>query len=382
MGQATQSIRPVQRIPLGWKRWLGCTALGWASATCRGMRPRREKDAVAPIFILEPYGMGDVISLEPLVRELRRQDREVRLGANAAWHELFPDHTNMRWVNTRIPWTSYDDGRKYGLREFFSDEFRRCRAELRGACNGAIGLDTRGDPRSVMLLWRAGCREVYSLSHYLGSNFRNVRSAAQAVEFVEDIHRWQMNLRFLAPLGLSTTPGIAPPEFPHLAPKRTVTPKRLGFIPIAPWTGKSWGRGKWQELQLQLVARGFETVGLCGPQQTAAAQLELGTSVPVQECTALAAWAQELTACRLVVSVDTGPMHLADALRVPTLALFGQGKLPLWSPNGPRSAVIHHQEAPDFKLCHPVEENAWRGRIAMERISVAEVADAVQILTR
>jgi ADP-heptose:LPS heptosyltransferase len=68
-------------------------------------------------------------------------------------------------------------------------------------------------------------------------------------------------------------------------------------------------------------------------------------------------------------------MHLADALRVPVIALFGQGKLPLWSPSGPHSHVISHQNDPDFFLCHPIEENAEIGKKFMNRIEVAEVVE-------
>jgi ADP-heptose:LPS heptosyltransferase len=74
-------------------------------------------------------------------------------------------------------------------------------------------------------------------------------------------------------------------------------------------------------------------------------------------------------------------MHLADALGIPVIALFGQGKLPLWAPSGQQSRIVTHQDDPDFFLCHPIEENTAFARQFMDRISVAEVLAAVEALS-
>ena len=65
------------------------------------------------------------------------------------------------------------------------------------------------------------------------------------------------------------------------------------------------------------------------------------------------------------------------------IALFGQGKLPLWAPSGPNSVVIAHQDDPDFYVCHPIDENAHLGQKFMNRITVEEVlAAAERIINR
>ena len=373
-----RSARAPQRIRFGVARRCVCAALGCTAALVKPIRPFQSPAPDAPVLLLEPFGMGDVISLEPLVRELLRQGREVRFCARATWRELYPSVPAAHWVDARIPWTSYDERGKYSFRALCSAEFREFRGALREAASGAIGLDTRGDPRSILLLRLAGCRDVLSLSHYLGSDFRNVAAAAPQVEFADDLKRWELNLRFLPPLGLKPADTVAPPRFTHLAEAREPMRGRIGFIPVAPWSGKHWSHERWLELNRRLRVEGRETLGLCGPNQAAVARAELGDTVEIRECNSLAEWARALAACAQVVAVDTGPTHLADALGVPTLALFGQGKLPLWSPSGPRSRALHHQADADFVLCHPLVKNASLGRKFMERITVQEVLEAVR----
>jgi heptosyltransferase-2 len=48
--------------------------------------------------------------------------------------------------------------------------------------------------------------------------------------------------------------------------------------------------------------------------------------------------------CRAVVSTDSGPMHMADALGVPLVALFSSHNHPaIWRPTSARAIAIHHE---------------------------------------
>jgi ADP-heptose:LPS heptosyltransferase len=74
-------------------------------------------------------------------------------------------------------------------------------------------------------------------------------------------------------------------------------------------------------------------------------------------------------------------MHLAEAIDIPVIALYGQGKLPLWAPSGPHSVVIAHQNDPDFFVCHPIDENTHLGQKFMDKITVEEVLAAAEKIT-
>ncbi len=334
---------------------------------------QREEKAV---LLIEPFGLGDIISFEPLVRALADAGVEVRLCARAEWRELFPQP--KVWVDAHIPWGSHAAKAKYRWADYCSARFRAFLKELRRAGRGAVGVDTRGDIRSVLLLHLAGCREVVSLSTYLGSNARVPAGAARRVPFEAQSRRWEVNASFLPALGVNPREPLPPPFFPHLAAPGVASRRRIGLIPVAPWPGKWWESSKWAALIEQLRRAHWEISALCGPGQIDLARAQLGEGVHVTECRSVGEWAAALNEQSVVITLDTGPMHLAAALGRPVVALFGQGLLPLWAPSGPASRVVTHQSDPDFVLCLPVEANTHLGERFMRRIQVAEVLQAVE----
>jgi ADP-heptose:LPS heptosyltransferase len=352
--------------------------LGLLATALRAVRAASPAHAESrKVMVLEPFGIGDMISYQPLIQSLRENGYDVRVCARPAWQSLYPEVEH--WVPSRVPWSSYEETQKYRFTQFRSAEFREFLRQLRKWSAGAIGIDTRGDIRSVLLLYWAGCREVLTLSNYLGSDLLNFSGAARRVPFSQNSRRWELNLSFLQALGLQ--PRGQPPEFPHL--KRlglSVSGRQLGLVPVAPWNGKLWGRSNWTEFLASATKSGWSSTALCGPGQMSAVSSELGGQVQIVECSSIEAWAVELQRFSAIVTVDTGPMHLADALGVPMVALFGQGLLPLWAPSGRLSWVVSHQDDPDFRVCHPVEENTVLGREFMRRIRPGEVLDALRQL--
>jgi heptosyltransferase I len=109
---------------------------------------------------------------------------------------------------------------------------------------------------------------------------------------------------------------------------------------------KNWPAERWAPVVDALAAeRGFQVILLGGPSETerriANDILRLSTTCPID---ALARDPRQLMAlvanCSLVVSPDTGPLHVAVALGVPVVGLYGRTNPVLHGPRGPSAPFV------------------------------------------
>ena len=85
---------------------------------------------------------------------------------------------------------------------------------------------------------------------------------------------------------------------------------------------------------------------------------------------------RELQRCQLLLTNDTGTLHLAAHLGVPTVAIFGSTEPALTGPIGQGHRVIRHQVecSPCFLPTCPIDFRCT------ERVKVADVVAAVEKL--
>lgn len=80
-----------------------------------------------------------------------------------------------------------------------------------------------------------------------------------------------------------------------------------------------------------------------------------------------------LSMCNLMVCNNSGPLHIASALKVPTVSIMGPSVSPLWLPYGENHIVIN-KGLP----CSPCNRAVCNDHECMELITVDEVMEAVQ----
>ena len=145
--------------------------------------------------------------------------------------------------------------------------------------------------------------------------------------------------------------------------------------------GAGWGAKRWPAERYGLVARGLATLGLrsvvnYGPGEDGLAQEAEAASEGAAK--ALRCSISELIAltrrARLFVGGDTGPLHLAAALRVPVVAIFGPTDPSRNGPYGTRSIVLRN---PESVTSHARRAQPEEG---MLEIGVEEVAAAAKRL--
>jgi heptosyltransferase-1 len=112
--------------------------------------------------------------------------------------------------------------------------------------------------------------------------------------------------------------------------------------PGAGWGAKQWPAERYAEVARALAFQGLRSVVNHGPREVAlaneVAHLSAGAAMPIScsigELIALTRRA------RLFIGGDTGPMHLAAALRIPVVALFGPTNPQRNGPFATRSVVL------------------------------------------
>lgn len=342
-----------------WRRWL------------------KRKYGANRVFIYEPYGMGDVLALQPLIISHLKAGAEVVLAARPEWAEIIPPHPKFTFLPLNQKYAAHDHKKKK-----YTD-FLTAAATMRPYARGARGIDVRGDVRSIVLMYLAGCGRVYTLPRYFTANDSLVLPlAAHRVKLEKNVSRRLLNRSF-APEDVDYRRTTVT----HLARMINVPSDsgRVGLIPMTPWIGKHWFPEFWREIIFQLRLENFDPVILCGPYEVDAA-LEATAAgdlnIECLECDSVSRWVTELAKCGPVISVNTGPMHLADALDKPLVVIEGSSRLPLWAPEGERSFVVHRQDVVKCAPCHQVGDTFECERQCMAMIHPHDVLAALQIVIK
>lgn len=364
---------PPREILPGRKKLLAFKALDGAAILIRALSwPRRallrrreaaarSRGAKLRVVIFEPFGMGDVFLLQPLVTAWLDSGASVVFAGRGKWKSLLPGRPDFEYLPLFPRWADSDAKRK-----MLTLPLDVCKAAfaLRRAAAGALCICPRGDIRAVASFWLAGAAEVRTLPRYYSANDCPVSRLAATLVPLDRMASRRVVSRAFAPEGVpygrsSLDHFDAPPLFPPEA-----EPGRVGMIPMASIDGKMWRLDYWRAVADTLRAEGWRPVVLCGPGELAKAREAVG-DIGAESLVASspADWVRILRSCRAVVSVNTGPMHLADALGIPLVVLDGPSRLPLWAPEGESAVVLHRQDAVPWVPVHFGDDRALQDKV-------------------
>ena len=137
---------------------------------------------------------------------------------------------------------------------------------------------------------------------------------------------------------------------------KTLDPARpiVGIHPGATWPAKRWLPERFAELADTVRAKlGAHVIITAGPGDAEAVSAvgRSAVSAPsVLNVLPLRQLAAVISCCTVFVSNDAGPMHIAAALGVPTVGIFGPGEDSIWFPYDPAAGHIPlRKDVP----CHP-----------------------------
>jgi ADP-heptose:LPS heptosyltransferase/lauroyl/myristoyl acyltransferase len=309
------------------------------------------------IFVRLPNWLGDVVMVLPLLRALRasRPDAAITLLAKAPFLPLLKDwHIADELVALPPP----------GLGYFLF--FRRLRP--RYPDNYLLFTNSfRGDLEA----WLTGCRQRFGIVRP-GKRRPLLTHAYRVPAGFDERKHHQLKLwtDFMNHFGLN-----APPDITALAPAGTAAPQHplLGLIAGSENNPeKRWPVEHWRSLIAQLPPTLPIVLFGTANDRAITTAIAQGFGPRVENLagkTGLPEYCARLTACSLLIANDTGGMHLANALGVPLLALFG--------PTNPvRTQPVF--DAPVFLLQPPGCPETGGGRLA--DLTPARVLDTLRRL--
>ncbi len=222
-------------------------------------------------------------------------------------------------------------------------EFRRLAAELRSRGFDAAIIPHRS-LRSALLAWRAGIPARVGFSSSAGSFF-----LTHKVPFSWLLHDVERNLSLLSPLaenlmtafpGLRANAGAAS----RLPPSGGTA---AGINAGSAWPTKRWPAEKWARLIKRLSAEYGGRVLLVGGPGEKAWNAEIERLAGPELClnltgrTSMPELMEAIRPLKIFISNDSGPMHIAAALGVPAVGIFGPTTRELgFFPYGPGNRVV------------------------------------------
>ena len=256
---------------------------------------------------------------------------------------------------------------------------RRCRYD--------VALDLQGLLKSAVLARMSGAARVvgFSIWHLREKTARPFYTTTGGDDVARAPHVIFKNLRLLRTVGVhDDAPVTFPLAQPHSAALDEVISTLGGPVPFAllnpgaAWPNKRWPAERFGEVAAFLHAvRGLRAFVVWGPGEEELARAVVGASSGAARMAPATQLSDLLALCRaasLMVSGDTGPLHLAAAAGTPTVAIFGPTDP---ARNGP--FAVEDVTISRFATCRchyerRCRQSAW----CLADVSVAEVTAAIQ----
>jgi len=170
-----------------------------------------------------------------------------------------------------------------------------------------------------------------------------------------EVHNTDFNLDALRALGIE--PGKIPPQVFLDDEERRFAAQFLrsqhaGARMVGLSIGGGWETKRWRPLSFIELGRRIvreedaSVIILYGPDEAEEAAMiaeGIGERSVLPPCTSLRELAALAEACDVVISNDTGPMHIAAAVGTPVLAIFGPTRPELQGPVGASHAVVRNE---------------------------------------
>ncbi|HET9368930.1 MAG TPA: glycosyltransferase family 9 protein [Vicinamibacterales bacterium] len=362
--------------------------IGWF-----GRLRRSERDPIRRVLLLRLERIGDLLMVLDAIAEARAAWPEAEIDlAVGSWNEPLARLIGgvSRVEVADVPWLAREGtGLSWPSLVGRARDWRRRRYDL--------VLNFEPDIRSNLLAWLTGARRRFG--YWTGGGGALLTSAAAYVpsqhvsrNAVDLVRRAAGGPADRMPRSNSKTPRLVPPP-PSPSVQDLLAKAGRPIVGIHASGGresKQWHPSRFAEVARALVDLHGATIvltGSRGDRPIVDQVLAALAGVPVIDAAGrfdLPETAALLGALDLLVTGDTGPMHLADAVGTPVVALFGPSDPRRYGPTSPGQTVLRVDLpcSPCGMVRLPPER--CRGHVpdCMDGITVARVIDAASAQLR
>jgi heptosyltransferase I len=306
------------------------------------------------ILILKPSSLGDVIHAIPVLRLLKKHwpEGEIHWWLDAGLLPLLENDPDITRIHT------FQRRRWSGLHHW-PEMLASIRAMRRQRFD--VAIDLQGLARSSLFAWLANAKKIIGLDNLREGGREGARALYDLTpaRAPRDAHAVD---RYLAVLPLLGVPVHWDFEWlpPRLKAARRIRESWLSdggamrwiiLLPGARWDNKRWPVENFVELARLFAIVPKTRLAVLGspserPLGEKIAQAAPGRCLNLTGATSIDEMIEWIRLSRLTITNDTGPMHVAAALRRPVLAVFGPTNPSNTGPYGQLGNVFQTNELP------------------------------------
>ena len=297
------------------------------------------------ILIVRVGAMGDVLHALHAVAALRlaRTDWQIDWVVDPRWAPLLVDHEGSGSIVHRVHLAETKLWAKSPASTATLRSILALRSNLRRECYD-LAVDMQGTLRSAVIGWMTGAQQFVGYSdprESLAARFYSRKLTRRGAHVVE-----QGAALLGDACGLPLEPaGVTLPRNPHAEAWAEEEVRSRPLLMLAPgggWGAKHWPTERFGEVAREMLLRVSDCVVNAGSGNTSLAARVVAASDGAARIAAcdVAQLVALIRRTDLFLGGDSGPTHLAAALAVPLVALFGPTDPARNGPWGPGAKIV------------------------------------------
>lgn len=349
------------------------------------------------LLIINPFGIGDVIFSTPLITAIKKKFPESCIGyvCNKRVSELIATNPSIDKIFVYEK-DDYRDTWKRSKKEYIRKIWESLGSIKKEKFDISIDLSL-GYQYSMLLM-------LIGIKKRIGFNYRDrgkFLTSRVGITSFDDKHVIEHYLDMLKPLNIASSKETSPKIYVSAQDSQWADKILSGcgvtnndqLIGIICGCGASWGvdadcrrwdRRKFATLADKLIENYNARIIFLGDKKestlaSGARQVMKGPSIDLSGVTTVGQMAAIINKCRVVITNDGGPLHVAVALGVNTVSIFGPVDENVYGPypKSDKHIVVSKKDVKCRPCYKKFKYNKCDNRICLDLITVDEVYAAV-----